>query len=56
MKSESISKPTVSPSGAVQELEIFFALRPFDEAGNIMVQEYSAAYRISEVISFSHQA
>ena len=34
--------------GSLKESEIFSALRQFDEAGNISIKEFAAAYQISE--------
>ena len=39
--------------GSVGELEIFSALRQFDEAGNISIKEFAAAYQISEATYYN---
>jgi transposase-like protein len=39
--------------GSVEEQEIFSAIRQFDEAGNITVKEFAAAYQISEATYYN---
>lgn len=39
--------------GDVKEEEIFAALRQFDEAGNISVKEFAAAFQISEATYYN---
>ncbi len=39
--------------GSEREREIFAALRQFDEAGNISVKEFAAAFQISEATYYN---
>jgi len=39
--------------GSIAEQEIFSALRQFDEAGNITIKEFTAAYQISEATYYN---
>jgi hypothetical protein len=53
MKQMRNSVPIKRRRGAAKQDEIFSALRQFDEAGNISVKEFAAAFQISEATYYN---
>lgn len=53
MKQPKGGVPVRRRRGRIEEQEIFSALRQFDEAGNITIKEFAAAYQISEATYYN---
>jgi hypothetical protein len=53
MKQSKETVPVRRRRAGVKEQEIFAALKQFDEAGNISVKEFAAAFQISEATYYN---